>query len=57
MVIPCSRVSHTQLMLPRKSIFQDRHQDPGAVERLGQGQARLRQWETRGRWGKEQPKQ
>lgn len=26
MVIPCSRVSHTQLMLPRKSIFQDRHQ-------------------------------
>lgn len=57
MVIPCSRVSHTQLMLPRKSVFQDRHQDPGAVERLGQGQARLRQWETRGGWGKEQPKQ
>lgn len=26
MVIPHSRVSHTQLVLPRKSIFQGRHQ-------------------------------
>lgn len=25
MVIQCFRVSHTQLMLPRESIFQDRH--------------------------------
>lgn len=26
MVIPCSRLSHTQLLLPRKSIFQGSHQ-------------------------------